>query len=292
MMNHQTSIIPKAHHNYVAFFLTFSCNLNCPYCINCQGQGRPIQKCMSPDEWIQAADRLMLRDDLPLTLQGGEPTLYKGFYQLAKEIREDIKMDLMTNMMFDVKEFINQVPVWRFTRDAPYAPIRVSYHPGQNDIDELIKKTLALQEAGFRVGVYGIEHPDDVIREHILSVQQECLKLGLDFRTKEFLGKYKGRMYGTLKYENSTDCDTKKRCECKTTEVLVDPLGYVYRCHSDLYKGRNHIGHILDPSITEQSIDTFRGCDFFGDCNPCDVKLKTNRYQVFGHTSVKIRNIL
>lgn len=291
MMDMQDIIVPNAHHNYVAFFLTFSCHLNCSYCINCQGQKRPVQKCMSAKEWIKAADRLVLRDDLPLTLQGGEPTLYRGFYLLSREIKHDIKMDLMTNMMFDVKEFISNVPVWRFTREAPYAPIRVSYHPGQNDIKELIRKTLALQDAGFRVGIYGIEHPDDDLRRHILEVKEECLKLGIDFRTKEFLGKYNGRMHGTLKYENSTDCDTYRRCECKTTEILVDPLGFVYRCHSDLYKGRNNIGHILDPSITEKSIDIFRRCDFYGDCNPCDVKLKTNRHQVFGHTSVKIRNI-
>ena len=65
----------------------------------------------------------------------------------------------------------------------------------------------------------------------------------------------------------------------------------MYRCHADLYKGRNPIGHILDEYFTEDSIEEFRECSFFGDCNPCDVKVKTNRFQVFGHTSVEIRNI-
>jgi len=71
-------------------------------------------------------------------------------------------MDLMTNLMFDVETFISNTPTWRFTREAPYAAIRVSYHPGQNDIDDLIRKTFRLQEAGFRIGVYGIEHPRQV----------------------------------------------------------------------------------------------------------------------------------
>jgi MoaA/NifB/PqqE/SkfB family radical SAM enzyme len=154
----------KPHHNYVAFFFTFSCNLNCPYCINIHSIGtkkRQIAASMKVDKWIKAANRLVLRNDLPLTLQGGEPTIYKGFYKFVNEVKEEIKMDLLTNMKFDVDKFVKNVPVKRFIRDAPYAPIRVSYHPGQNDIEELIKKTLKLQDAGFRVGVYGLLHPDE-----------------------------------------------------------------------------------------------------------------------------------
>jgi MoaA/NifB/PqqE/SkfB family radical SAM enzyme len=246
---------------------------------------------MGSKEWIEAAERLNLRNDLPLTLQGGEPTVYKGFYQLVNEVREDIKMDLMTNMMFEVKEFIKNVPLWRFTRVAPYAPIRVSYHPGQNDIDDLIRKALIMQDAGFRVGIYGIEHPDTEIKDHILDAQERCLNLGIDFRTKEFLGNYKGRTYGTIRYPGSVAGETLKHCDCKTSEILIDPSGNVYRCHSDLYNGRNPIGHILDPHFNEESIEIFRSCDFYGDCNPCDVKVKTNRFQILGHTSVEIRKV-
>ena len=35
----------------------------------------------------------------------------------------------------------------------------------------------------------------------------------------------------------------------------------------------------------------FRPCEVYGHCNPCDIKVKTNRFQVFGHTSVEIRGI-
>ena len=31
-----------------------------------------------------------------------------------------------------------------------------------------------------------------------------------------------------------------------------------------------------------------RPCDVYGHCNPCDIKVKTNRFQEFGHTSVQI----
>jgi MoaA/NifB/PqqE/SkfB family radical SAM enzyme len=287
------AIIPKDQHNYVAFFLTLACNLACPYCINRHDAAHPPagRSHMSADDWIAAANRLVLRPDLPLTLQGGEPTLYTGFYRFVNEVKPDIKMDLMTNLMFDVDAFIRNVPVWRFTREAPYAAIRVSYHPGQNDLDDLIAKTASLHQAGFRVGLYGIEHPDLQLRAHILAAQKRCLALGLDFRLKEFLGEHGSTMYGTFKYAGCVASKHLRRCECRTTEIIVDPAGYVYKCHADLYNGRNPIAHILDAGFNEDCIDEFRGCSHYGTCNPCDVKVKTNRFQVFGHTSVEIRNI-
>lgn len=289
------SITPEPDHNYVAFFLSFACNLKCAYCINLHDNGsratQSKRRHMSADDWIAAADRLVLRDDLPLTLQGGEPTLYPEFYRFVNEVKPEIKMDLMTNLMFDVEAFIKNVPVARFLREAPYATIRVSYHPGQNDIDDLIKKTARLQDAGFRIGLYGIEHPDPAINRHIKEVQKRCQNLGLDFRTKEFLGKHDGVMYGTFKYEGCVTGELLKRCECRTTEIIVDPSGNVFKCHSDLYRARNPIAHILDADFSEETIDEFRACENYGDCNPCDVKVKTNRFQVFGHTSVEIKKI-
>lgn len=286
-------VTPKGHHNYVAFFLTLACNLKCRYCINLHDGGSRYKKAnrkhMDADDWIKAANRFVLRDDLPLSLQGGEATMFKGFYKFVNEVKEDIQMDLLTNMMFNVDEFIKNVPVWRFTREAPYAAIRVSYHPGQNDIYDLIQKTLKLQDAGFRVGIYGIEHP--TIVDHIQRTKEKCLSLGIDFRTKEFLGEWEGNLYGTFKYEGSVCGDELGHSECRTTEIIVDPAGYVYKCHSDLYNGRNPFAHVLDHDFNESSIEEFRRCDFYGECNPCDVKVKTNRFQVYGHTSVEIKNI-
>ena len=282
----------KPHHNYIAFFLTLSCNLNCSYCINLHDGGSRYKQAkreqLTYKEWIEIANKLELREDLPITLQGGEPTLLKGFDIFTKEVKPEIKMDLLTNMMFDVDWFIKNIPVNRFTREVPYAPIRVSYHPGQNKIEDLIYKTKKMEDAGFRVGIFGILHPE--IEKHILEVQEMALKEGIDFRVKEFLGEYKGKLYGTFKYPDSV-MGKLKYCKCKTTELLIDPNGYVYKCHSDLYNGRTPYGNILDKNFDSNMIDEYRECYFYGDCNPCDVKIKTNRFQKYGHTSVDIIDI-
>lgn len=296
MSKYLPPIEPKEHHNYVAFFLTLACNLRCNYCINLHENrervGKLTRNYLTPEEWIHAANRLVLRDDLPLTLQGGEPTLYKGFYRIVNEVKESIKMDLLTNMSFDVDEFIKNVPVCRFIREAPYAPIRVSYHPDQNDINDLIDKTFKMQDAGFRVGIYGVLHPDKMVRKRIMEAQERCINAGIDFRVKEFLGEWNGKIYGNIKYKRSVCSNEFKICECKTTELIVNPNGNVCRCHSDLYNGRPLPNCILDEEFSIDIINNFISCKFYGNCNPCDVKVKTNRYQHFGHTSVQIRNVM
>jgi len=76
---------------------------------------------------------------------------------------------------------------------------------------------------------------------------------------------------------------------CRTTELLIDPGGDVFRCHRDLYSGETPIGNILDP---EFYIDEgFRECDSYGFCNPCDVKLKTNRFQIHYTTKRRLTGI-
>ena len=283
--------LPQGH-NYVAVFLTLACNLDCSYCINLHedgsgGRRRILTRHLRPEDWIRAFDRIPTTHELPITLQGGEPTVYKKFIDIVSGAREGTHFDLLTNMFFDAKEFVRRVPVSRFDRNAPYAPIRVSYHPNQNTMREIIEKSLYLQEHGFRVGIYGVLHPSQ--RDEILRWQERATDLGLDFRTKEFLGVEEGSEHGTYRYPGAINGEFNKFCECRTTELLIAPSGYVFRCHSDLYEARSPVGHILDPDF---SIDTaFKPCLVFGHCNPCDVKVKTNRFQKFGHTSVEIRSI-
>jgi hypothetical protein len=93
-------------------------------------------------------------------------------------------------------------------------------------------------------------------------------------------------MYGLFSYPDACERKGKKVVSCRTSELIIGPEGGVYRCHSDLYAGRSPVGNILDPQLVISA--EFRSCDCYGDCNPCDVKLKTNRFQSFGHTSVEI----
>jgi hypothetical protein len=275
--------IPETY-QYIGVFLTLSCNLSCSYCINHLVGLKSGRKLLSAKEWQKAFSRLDLARDIPLTLQGGEPSVHKEFYEVMKSIPSYFKIDLLTNIQFDLDVFRSHVPPQRLNRDSPYAPIRVSYHPETMNFIPTRDKVLRMMDLGYQVGLYGVLHP--LYEEEILRAQADCLKLGIDFRTKEFLGIYEGKIYGNYLYPDAVFSENLKNCFCKTTELLIDPFGDVFRCHHDLYNKLNPLGNILGSNFNIQDIS--RPCSSFGNCNPCDVKVKNNYKQEFGHTSVSI----
>ncbi len=276
--------LPQSY-GYVAVFLTLGCNLNCSFCINRFDNFRSSEKIITGRQWLQGLNRIISKPDLPITLQGGEPSLHEGFYEIINGLPSDLNIDILTNLQFDVEHFMANVPPERVRREAPYASIRVSYHPMVMELDDIKAKVLLLLENGYSVGIWAIEHPSQI--KEIERAKQDCIAAGIDFRTKEFLGHHEGKLYGTYKYPQAVTGKIGPKVECKTTELIIGPSGSIYRCHSDFYNGREPVGNILDENFTIE--ENFRPCDVFGLCNPCDIKIKTNRFQQFGHTSVEIK---
>jgi len=276
--------IPESH-NYIAVFLTLACNLRCSYCINKFETGHLEKNRLTGEQWVEGLNRIVSRDDLPLSLQGGEPSLHPDFYYIVNNVKRDLNLDLLTNLQFDADTFMKNVSPDRIKRDAPYASIRVSYHPQSMKLEPLVEKVLKLQNAGYSIGIWGVLHPSQ--EKDILAAQVYAKGKGIDFRTKEFLGVHEGKMHGTMKYDGACDQQFEKKALCRTTELIIGPSGGIYRCHSDLYEQRQPISSIIDPAF--QIDDQFRPCEVYGHCNPCDIKVKTNRFQVYGHTSVEIK---
>lgn len=270
-------IIIPPEYNYVAAFLTLRCNLGCSYCINRQGTFN-IPSEMKASDWIQGLSRIGTRPDLPITLQGGEPTIHPDFYTIVNSLHYEHKkhLDLLTNCMFDIRTFCNNVPVTAFNRGAKYASIRVSYHKKVSPIG-LAMKVWELQNRGYEIGIWGMNN-----NELGQGMKHLCECLNIDYREKEFLDKNTG----TYKYPDAVTQISRKKVWCKPSELLINPEGHIFRCHADLYANRNWIGHILDDEV---KFPRFTECTEFGFCNPCDVKLKTNRLQEFGYCSVTIK---
>lgn len=277
-------IVPQRY-NYIGVFLTLACNLRCSYCINRVGELQHSGGQLSGEQWVMGLNRFQIRPDLPITLQGGEPSLHPDFYRIINGLRPGQPIDLLTNLQFDVDEFMAKVAPNRLRRLAPYASIRVSFHPESMSLGPLKAKVLKLLSGGYSVGVWGVDHP--TWRDEIARAGEECRAAGIDFRCKEFLGSYQGRWYGTYRYPDSMRAGELREVECRTSELLIGPDGRVFRCHSDLYASRAGVGSLAD--VEFRIADRFRSCSYYGECNPCDVKLKTDRFQKSGHTSVEIR---
>lgn len=253
--------------NYAEAYLTFRCNLGCGYCINQIGEFIPRSE-MGVDDWLALND--IDFGDTALTLGGGEPTQFKGFFKLVDGLRMPI--DLLTNLQFNVDEFIDNVDPESFSKsEVPFHhSIRASYHAGQMDRDKTVRDAKQMRDAGFNLGVFGIRHPFNINDNMAMAFLTS--QVGVPFYEKDFLGEVDGRTYGFYKYPRGLD-GILKSADCRTRELLISPDGEFYRCHRDLYAGENPVGELGD-----EIVDEFRPCANYGECNPCDLKLKTNKY--------------
>jgi len=262
-------------YNYAEIYLTLRCNLKCPYCIN-DDNGDTVRKReeLSSEQWIKGLNNVDF-GNIPLTLGGGEPTLHKGFYEILSGLKPETKVDLLTNLQFDVDEFTRNTRPERFNQsDTPaYRSIRASYHVGQMNPQDLVDRAKKLQDAGYSIGIFGLDHPT-FINENMRIMEMAVAKQ-IFFFPKNFMGEWNEKIYGTYKYPDGLN-KGREKVKCRTRELLISPSGNLHRCHRDLYKGENILDNILNPDLKIE--DKFRPCSNFGECNPCDLKLKTNFY--------------
>lgn len=266
---------------YIGAFLTFRCRFGCDYCINRYGELGKREE-LTAQQWIEGLNRLELDKSkmVPITLQGGEPSMHPGWLDIINGIKKDFYVDLLTNMDFNIIEFMRIIPPTRLQRNVPYASIRASYHQVSSASD-LVSKVVVLKYQGYHIGIWAVEHPESDLKK----IRFWCKKFGIDFRIKEFLGWYQERLYGLYRYTEIM-AGIQQPVNCKTTELLIAPDGNIHRCHRDLYEGINPVANILDDDLRIEF--KFRKCTE-PHCNPCDIKVKNNRFQEFGACSVEIQ---
>lgn len=275
-------IIPDRY-NYAEIYLTFRCNLSCPYCINNVSKIERKRNELTGKEWIPFLNSLEY--PCPLTFGGGEPTLHPDFYEIIRGLRPGIRVDLLSNLTFDVDVFLDEVSHRHFNMQGnnAYKSIRVSYHPKSMSPEELIRKARKIQDYGYSIGIFGTNYPENIEANVLMS--ELARQNMLYFFIKDFLGIYDTRLFGYYLYPKAVD-GIPKKCRCRNKEVLISPDGKIYRCHRDLYADENEIGNITDTVLPFN--DDFRDCDKYGMCNYCDIKLKTNRFLNMGNCSVEI----
>lgn len=297
--------LPKTY-NYMSAFLTFRCNLDCGFCVNRASSNNFSRNKfheISGKQWVKAINRIEAPKEIPMSLVGGEPSLHKDFIYILNNIKPELGIDIVTNLWWNkskVTNFIKKVSPGRINNYSPFPSIRVSYHPEQmGEGKKLIENVSELKKAGFDIGVECIMYPTPIQLESLERMALRCKKEEISFRPKSFMGIYEGKdnlgrdfsiIHGDYsKYSGAIFSEKNLECMCKTSNLLINPQGEVYRCQRDLLLSENPIGNLLDSSF--QIEDTFRHCNKYGECHPCDVKVKTNNKEELGTTLVEIKNV-
>jgi MoaA/NifB/PqqE/SkfB family radical SAM enzyme len=264
---------------------------------------RNIFKELSGEKWIEALNRLNPKKDIPISFAGGEPSLHKDFTYIINNLKPEFKIDLVTNLWWNdnkIEEFIKNVSPEKIKRYAPYPPIRISYHPEEmGEGEKLIDNAKRLKSAGFDIGLEGVMYPSPTQLESLERMNIRCNEAKISFRVKSFIGVYNGRDYlgkpfsivhgNYSRYPDSVFKEKTLECECKNSSLLINPEGDIYKCQRDLLLREYPEGNLLDSDL---KIDgNFIKCYNYGNCHPCDVKVKTSHQQKLGTTDVEIINI-
>ena len=268
------------NYNYIAVFLTFACDNDCPYCIT-RLDGLVQKETIPAKNWIDLFNSMEIIGDVPLTFQGGEPTLHPEFYQIVNGI--DLKnksLNLMTNLNFDPQEFMKAVNPDIFNRKAPFPSIRVSYHIEQIERDIIIDKVKIMTDKGYGIGLYMLDHPNN--QKEIKKIRKTCQKLGIDFRLKDYLDK--NIEASKIRYHFNEDT----LVHCRNSDLIIGPDLNVYKCHYDLYTNKVPLFNLKNSQM--DSVEPiWTTCSYPTRCNPCDMKIKNDRYQQWGYCSVEIK---
>jgi MoaA/NifB/PqqE/SkfB family radical SAM enzyme len=293
-------------YDYISAFLTFRCNLDCGFCVNKSSNDsfqRNAYKEISGREWVNILNNIKSKKNIPVSLVGGEPSLHKDFIYIINNLDQRLGIDIVTNLWWSndkINEFINKVSPDRINNHSPFPSIRASYHPEQmNEGEKLINNAKRLKSAGFDIGIEGIMYPTPFQLESLERMSIRCRENEISFRPKSFIGIYEGvDDYGKQfsithgdysKYPGSVFNKETHECMCKTSNLYISPSADIYRCQRDLLLMENPKGNILDSDFRLEK--GFKKCNNYGQCHPCDVKVKTDSKQRLGTTLVEIKNI-
>lgn len=258
-------------HNWVCY-LTARCNFACDYCIQkpamIPGEKRkPWGKYaeLSGTQWVTALNAYPVRPEHPLILTGGEPSLHPDFYFIASHL-EGYALDLTSNLTFDIDRLAREM----HARGKKFATSFHTYHPKFMAPERFLEQALRLRDSGVvekpvfsMVNLQRFPHFRDQEHDRNLKILTELAdKRGLVYQFNEFRGTHMGSPF---------DRQERRRIDCTSAWVNIDPEGNVFNCQYHLTARKNSFGNIT--RITEcrslPQMGTFFACSDFGFCDPC-----------------------
>jgi sulfatase maturation enzyme AslB (radical SAM superfamily) len=121
-----------------------------------------------------------------IRLTGGEPSIYPGFFSILKELTKYHRLQLGTNLSFDINKFCD-------VADPEKVRVDVSLHCEYVKLEDFVKKIELLKKNRFKVSVSYVAYPDFI--KNISLAKREIENMDLPFFVHPFSGVYKGKVY-------------------------------------------------------------------------------------------------
>ena len=254
-------------------FLTWNCNMNCPYCWERQAQKNgkfTPEPFIDTDKWIESINKL---DIQTLDISGGEPFSQPRFYDLIKGINVP-RVAITTNISYDLTSFVRDVSPDRIIS------MTVSYHPTQKmSFESFLGKCLFLRENGFNITINYVTYPEQMYL--IPTLKAQLLGMGFKFHVDpyvpteffpytfsqeelDFLAPY----VAGDRVKPTGDPSKPKMCSGGRDHLNIHPTGDAFRCIHDKVLGLDKVGNIFDKDFKLNKRNT--QCDDWANCSGCD----------------------
>lgn len=270
---------PKEETLIVTWSLLTKCNYNCPYCMT---KGTEVSSDEAIENTIEFLFSLKNRN-LEITLFGGEPTIDKRLYSIAKRLRTFAKVIIFTNLSASVNTYKDLLNIG--------CSLNVSYH------GRIVRNNQAFldkMQSLFDERKDCFNYVNVLLDEGIEEVLDFCKKNEINHRLSPIIGESKKsdwlqcikynntlavKRYDTTIITNSLEerklIDTECMflnfnkfknyiCYAGYSYIFIDHKGLIYRCVND-YDNNKVISSVRDEFIQRQSICEYDtcNCEFF-----------------------------
>jgi MoaA/NifB/PqqE/SkfB family radical SAM enzyme len=183
---------------YRVFFtwgMHYKCNYSCTYCYapkphditfdnnkNNRASYPATQQLI--DSWKFVFDNYGMSR---IRLDGGEPTVYPDFYVILKELLKMHRLQLNTNLSFDVQKFCDNA-------DPKSVRVDASLHCEYTGLEDFVKKLEYLKKYGYKIVVSYVAYPDFINNIPMAKkiIQDE---MNIPFLIHPYSGFYNDRQY-------------------------------------------------------------------------------------------------
>lgn len=257
---------------HVIFIPTYRCNYRCPYCDVWKLADKFRERDL--DEWIRW---FYLLPNSIVDVTGGEPFLYREWFDLVASMPSRHRMAVTTNLSYDVARF---GPLWsRLTN------VTVSFHPHTVELVDFITKLKRLKRYREKVSCNIVGYPDFLCRlpEFIEKIQSLGVYVNVDpyihedyqYTEEENRLVEEARSLTSIQSTRRIgfavdDVGVPKMCDAGIRHFLVVPDGSAYTCMCGYFQDPTHhyMGNVLEPRWTPRTTKIL--CEVSCSCG-CDL---------------------
>lgn len=231
---------------------TLRCNLKCNYCVNeydpDNGKLRQYSE-ITAEQWLKIIAKSKCST---VVLTGGEPTLYKDFFELVNGIPAKYKVRIYSNMTFG-PDLFNE----KLTRGVHFL---ASYHPSCKDAQKVLHCIKEISSNGLVTGdLHLIDTPEN----------SEFIKMSEGFFADNMIPGWAFSIDSDQR--DMFPCASKKekrKVLCGRKIILVAPDGVRYPCIAGMVSKRWALEDLKTKRMGSEWTNVV--CDNWGHCAPCD----------------------